>query len=57
MPTNESQLKKIITDALAEAGKLVLLARNELVTADDVATAYMTAINNINEYCKSRNRY
>ena len=57
MPTNESQLKKIITEAIQEAGKLLFMARKEQVSADDVAVAYMTALNNINEYCKTRNRY
>ena len=57
MPTNESVLKKLLTSALQEASILILKARNETVTADEVATAYATAINNINEYCKSRNRY
>lgn len=54
---NESKLKNLLADKIAEAGKLVTLASKEGVEAEEVAKKYLQALTDINDYCKERSRY
>lgn len=57
MATNESKLKSAIIDAIKDASLLLVKARKEIVTAEEVATAYSVAINEIDSICHERKRY
>lgn len=57
MATNESKLKSAIIDAIKDASLLLVKARKEIVTAEEVAMAYSVAINEIDSICHERKRY
>lgn len=57
MATNESKLKKLLTDLKVKSLKLQNDAFKEQVEASVIAYEFVQAINEIDNICKNRNRY
>ena len=53
----ETKLKEVVTKRLEQALSIRVCAMKELVTAEDVARAYVEAIQEIKSVCEKRNRY
>lgn len=57
MPSNESQLKKLVKELMEDALKCQIDAFKEIVEADYVANKYVDAITRIRTLCEDRKRY
>ena len=53
----EAKLKEVVAKRLEQALSIRVCAMKELVTAEDVAKAYVKALQEIKSVCEKRNRY